>query len=192
MTPVPLQPDGQSPSAAGFVGLTSVEVDEAVAAGKVNRSQSRRARSLGQIIRSNLLTRFNFILVALAAIIVVVGPLRDALFALVVVANAAIGVFQEWRAAHTLNQLHLLHAATVTVWRDGQPVTLMPDHLVLGDVVELRRGDEVPVDATVLASDQLELDESLLTGEALPVVVQTGAAVHAGSLVVVGTRRRQG
>src|SRR5436190_5897250 len=98
----PERPDG-APS--GLVGLTGAEVEAQTAAGRVNRTATRPSRTVGQIVRANVFTRFNAILGALLAVIVVVGPAQDALFGIVLVANTAVGIVQELRAKRALDHL---------------------------------------------------------------------------------------
>ena len=100
-------------------GLTAAEVQERVARGQTNDTGERTSRTLGEIIRANVFTRFNAILGAALVVIVVIGPIQDALFGLVLVANAAIGIFQEVRAKRTLDQLAVLERAARAVVRDG-------------------------------------------------------------------------
>ena len=100
-------------------GLTAAEVQERVARGAVNDTGERTSRTVGEIVRANVFTRFNAILGAMLAVIVVVGPIQDATFGLVLFANAAIGIVQELRAKRTLDQLAVLNAPRARVVRDG-------------------------------------------------------------------------
>ena len=172
-------------------GLSSAEVDRRTRAGQVNTVPDRTSRTHGEIIRANLLTRFNFIISTLAIVVLTVGEPADALFAFVMVVNTAVGVVQEIRAKHTLDRLRVLIAPVVTVRRDGRVARIDPEAVVLGDVIVLAPGDQVAVDARVVENDGLEVDESALTGEADPVgklvgdTVWSGSAVTAGEAVVV-------
>lgn len=168
-------------------GLTAAAVAERVAAGAVNAAPARQSRSVTQILRANLLTRFNALIGALAALILVFGHPIDALFGWVVVFNSAIGVVQELRAKRTLDRLAVLARAPVRVRRDGREQELPPERLVAGDLVLLGPGDKVSVDGEVRAADGLEIDESLLTGEADPVLREPGEQLLSGSFVVAGT-----
>ena len=125
-------------------------------------------------------------LTALFAVIVVVAPAQDALFGLIIVFNAVIGTVQELRAKRTLDRLRILNAPTATVVRDGREVTIDPQQIVLDDLVVMRAGDQVLVDGEVVRGDGLEVDESLLTGEADPQARQVGEQVLSGSVVVAG------
>jgi cation-transporting ATPase E len=169
-------------------GLTDAEVDDRRRRGQTNAVPLQASRSVAAILRSNLLTRFNAILGALLVVIVVVGPFQDALFGVVLVTNAAIGVIQEWRAKRHLDRLAVLAAPRATVRRAGRaPAQIPVADLVLDDVIELSPGDQLAVDADVLAGDGLEVDESLLTGESDPVPKWPGDRLLSGSFVAAGT-----
>ncbi len=168
-------------------GLTSVEVSERVTDGKVNVVESRTSRSVGDILRSNLLTRFNAIMSTMLVIVLVFGHLPDALFGFVMVSNAVIGIVQELRAKRTLDKLSVLVEPNVTVVRDGVDEEIPIDEIVLDDVIRLEIGDQVPADGTVLISGSVQVDESLLTGEADPVHKEPGDAIMSGSFIVAGS-----
>ena len=171
----------------GLHGLTAAEVAARRAAGQVNGDNRRPSRTVGQIVRSNVLTRFNAILGALFAVIVVVGPFQDALFGLVLAANTGIGIIQELRAKRALDRLALLTQPRAIAIREGSTVTLPLEKVVFGDVLALRPGDQVVVDGVVLAGDGMEVDESLLTGETEPVIKPVGAEVLSGSFAAAGS-----
>lgn len=170
----------------GRIGLTQAEVAARVAAGAVNQSSGGTGRTVAQILRANLLTRFNAILGALFAVVLIVGPLQDALFGVVLVVNAAVGIAQELRAKRTLDGLALLSAPQAHAVRDGVSCDIPAGAVVVDDVLEIRPGDQLVVDGTVLDGDGLELDESLLSGESLPVRKLPGDAVLSGSAVLAG------
>ncbi len=172
-------------------GLTAAEVAERVARGEVNDTGERTSRTLTEIIRANVFTRFNAILGVMLAVIIVVGPIQDGLFGIVLVANALIGIVQELRAKRTLDQLAVLNAPIARVVRDGSVAELAVDTVVLDDLLELRTGDQVPCDGLVHTEDGLEVDESLLTGESDPVDKHPGDEVLSGSFVVAGAGRFQ-
>ncbi|SMD15222.1 cation-translocating P-type ATPase [Kibdelosporangium aridum] len=168
-------------------GLTSAEVAERVAAGKTNDVPARASRTVGQIVRANVLTRINAIYGVLFAIIMSTGYFLDGMFGLLIIFNSGIGMIQELRAKRTLEKLAIVGQARPTVRRDGAPVELAPNEIVLDDVIELGPGDKIVVDGVVLAADSLEIDESLLTGESDPVVKHPGHQVLSGSFVVAGS-----
>ncbi|MFJ4092429.1 HAD-IC family P-type ATPase [Kitasatospora sp. NPDC089913] len=188
------KPDGQRPDGAhplGLLpgrrgGLTAAEVAERVARGDVNDVPVRSSRSTKEIVRANVFTRFNAIIGVMFAIILVVGPIQDGLFGLVIVANTAIGIIQELRAKKTLDSLALIGEARPQVRRDGTVEQIAVGEIVLDDTVLLGIGDKVIVDGEVTEADGLEIDESLLTGEPDPVLKQPGDQVMSGSFVVAG------
>ncbi|WP_181790119.1 HAD-IC family P-type ATPase, partial [Streptomyces phytophilus] len=157
-----------------------------VARGEVNDVPVRSSRSTADIIRANVFTRFNAIIGVLWVIMLAVAPIQDSLFGFVILANTGIGIIQELRAKKTLDSLAVIGEAKPQVRRDGRTLEIPTAEIVLGDLVELGPGDKVVVDGEVLESDSLEIDESLLTGEADPVVKQPGDKVLSGSFVVAG------
>ncbi|MFE6913173.1 HAD-IC family P-type ATPase [Streptomyces rubiginosohelvolus] len=167
-------------------GLTTAEVAERVARGEVNDVPVRSSRSITEIVRANVLTRFNLIIGVLWVIMLFVAPIQDSLFGFVIVANTGIGIIQEWRAKKTLDSLAVIGEAKPTVRRDGVAAEISTHEIVLGDVIELGPGDKVVVDGVVAEADSLEVDESLLTGEADPVLKRPGDPVMSGSFVVAG------
>jgi cation-transporting ATPase E len=174
--------------AASPEGLTAAQVAERTAAGQINVVTETTSRTAGEIIRANVVTRFNILLgVLLVIILVVVQQPKDALFGIVLVSNAAIGIIQELRAKKTLDRLALLTAPLASVQRDGQQVQIPVDQLVQDDVIAISTGDQVPVDGPVIRARSLEIDESLLTGESDPVVKDVGDMCLSGSFVVAGS-----
>jgi len=171
----------------GRAGLTSAEVAERRARGEVNDAGPAPTRTLAQILRANVFTRFNLLLGSLLLVILIVGPLNDALFGGVLVANTLIGIVQELRAKRTLDRLAVLNAPRARVRRDGVTAEVAVEDVVRDDLVELRAGDQVVVDGEVVESEGLELDESLLTGESDPLHKEVGDEVLSGSVVVAGT-----
>lgn len=171
----------------GLGGLTAGEVAARRAAGETNEKPPTTSRTVGDILKANVLTRFNFLLGSLFVVMLVVGSVKDALFGVVVVANAAIGVVQELRAKRTLDQLVVLSAPRAEVRRDGATVEVPAEEIVRGDVVGLRPGDQVVADGEVLIANGAEIDESLLTGESAPVAARPGGTVRSGSVVVAGS-----
>jgi cation-transporting P-type ATPase E len=173
----------------GSAGLSAAEVADRVARGLVNDVPSAPTRTIGQIVRANVLTRFNLLLGSLLAVILVVGPLQDALFGLVIVANTAVGIVQELRAKRTLDRLEVVNAPRARVVRDGRVAELAVGRVVLDDVLEVAAGDQVVVDGAVLEAAGLEVDESLLTGESETVARRPGDRLLSGSFVAAGSGR---
>ena len=168
-------------------GLSAAQVAERAARGEINDAPRRASRSTADIVRSNVLTFFNAIIGALCLLILIFGHLPDAIFGLVIVANTGIGIVQELRAKRALDQLAVVGEEPVRALRDGRTAELRPAEIVLGDVIELAPGDRLVVDGDVTGSAGLEIDESLLTGEADPVPKAVGDLVLSGSFVTAGS-----
>lgn len=173
----------------GERGLSAAEVAERVARGAVNRVKDRTSRSVASIVRENVLTLFNAIIVGASIIVLLFGDLRDGIFGGVMIINAVIGIVSELRAKRTLDSLAIVDAPQASVLRDGTLSVIPARDVVLDDVIELALGDQVSVDGTVLVSAGLEIDESLLTGESRPVKKKEGDQLLAGTSVVAGSGR---
>jgi cation-transporting ATPase E len=144
------------------------------------------SRSYWSIVRANVFTVFNLILAVFGALTLIYGKPQDALFLGILLANAVIGIGQEVRAKRALDRLAALVAPSATVVRDGTPRQAAVDDLVVGDLVRAQAGDQIVADGTVVRSNGLALDESILTGESRPVDAQPGQEVRSGSFVAEG------
>jgi cation-transporting ATPase E len=179
---------GQQTSDAG---LTTAEVTARAERGLTNETRERTSRTYGEIVRANVLTRFNAILGVMLAVILSVGEIQDATFGVILVLNSLIGIIQEIRAKRTLDSLAVTVAPRLHVVRDGITTEVPVEAIVLDELCELRTGDQVPVDGVVRSVAGLEIDESLLTGESDPVAKESGDEVLSGSFVVAGAGRFQ-
>ena len=175
-----------------YRALSQDEVAARISNGKQNRLSATPGRSVGQIVRANLLTFFNFLNLAIALVLILVGSYRNTLFMGVVICNAIIGLVQELRAKHTVDRLSILSAGKLTVYRydpftkTENTVILPAQELVEDDKLYLHAGDEIPADGVVL-SGFVEVNESLLTGESKPVQKRAGDSLLSGSFVVSGS-----
>jgi cation-transporting ATPase E len=167
-------------------GLSAAEAARRLRAGQGNTMPDTTGRGTGEILRENLLTRFNALLGGLLVAILIVGPLQDALFGLLLVANSGIGIVQELRARSTLRHLAVLTAPHARVRRDGRARECPIEEVVLGDVLLLDAGDQIVVDGELLESEGLEANEALLTGESEPAVKTVGDPVLSGSFAAAG------
>jgi cation-transporting P-type ATPase E len=167
-------------------GLTDAEVAQRVADGKSNAVRERATRSIADIVRANVFTRINAILGALLVIVLATGSLINGMFGLLIIANSVVGMVQEIRAKQTLDKLAIVGQAKPLVRRQSGTRTLLPGEVVLDDIIELGPGDQVVVDGEVIEESNLEVDESLLTGEADPIAKAVGDEVMSGSFVVAG------
>lgn len=174
-------------SALNAEPLTPAEVAERVSLGLVNVDTSVESRSVTSILRANVLTRFNAIVTVLMVVIFVFGELADAMFGLVMVANAAIGIVQELRAKVTLDKLKLIAEPRSQVNRADGVIEILTEEIVRDDLLVLARGRQIPVDGLMVQSDGLEVSEALLTGEADPVAKDVGSGIMSGTFVVSGT-----
>ncbi len=168
-------------------GLSDTEVAQRVADGHTNDVPTRAARSVSEIVRANVFTRINAILGVLFAIVLATGSVINGLFGLLIVANSAIGIIQELRAKQTLDRLAIVGQTKPMVRRQSGTRELAPNEVVLDDIIELGPGDQIIVDGEVLEENNLEVDESLLTGEADPIQKDAGDHVMSGSFVVAGS-----
>ena len=168
-------------------GLTDAQVAERVARGQANDAPDPRSRSLASIIRANTLTWFNALIGSMWVVMWFVAPFQDSLFGFVIVANSLIGIVQEYRASRALARLSVIGEAKPVVRRAGQDVEVRPSEVVLDDLVVLRPGDQLVVDGEIVVAEGLEIDESLLTGEADPVDKTVGDQAMSGSFVVAGS-----
>lgn len=166
-------------------GLSSAEVEERVAAGKTNANTDVKTKSVRQILAEHTFTLFNGVNVAMAILVAITGQWRNLLFIGVVICNLVIGVFQEIRAKRMVDKLSILTEKRVRVKRDGQVVELLPSELVLDDCILLAHGEQVPADSVVLRG-QVQMDESLLTGESRPVPKGPGDTLLSGSFIDSG------
>lgn len=168
-------------------GLTDTEVAARIASGQLNGRPAPVGRTIPQIVRANVVTRFNLLLGGLFAAAIAVGAAKDTLFIWVVIVNLAIGIGQELRTRRTLRDLTIVSAAPVRVRRNHRRESIAPSDIVADEVMFLGRGEQVPVDATVLTGPGFDLDESLITGESDPCHRGHGAVLTSGSVVLAGS-----
>ncbi|MCC3314588.1 cation-translocating P-type ATPase [Nocardia africana] len=168
-------------------GLTAAEVAQRVRDGQTNDMPDRASRSVADIVRANVFTRINAILGVLFVLVLATGSIIDGMFGLLIVANSVVGIVQELRAKRTLDKLAIVGQAKPMVRRDGAAAEIGPKDVVLDDLIELGPGDQIVVDGEVVECELLEVDESLLTGEADPIDKSVGAKVMSGSYVVAGS-----
>lgn len=167
-------------------GLSTEEVAEAVSRGDVNITSKQTSRSLMDIVRANVFTLFNAIIFTAMIVVLATGSWKDAVFGAVILVNTGIGIVTELKAKRTLDRLSILIAAHAMVRRGGENIEIAHKDIVLGDILWLRAGEQVPADVEVLESWGLEMDESMLTGESATVRKAKGDDVYSGSTAVSG------
>ena len=167
-------------------GLSSAEVAERVAQGKVNAASTLKTKSFGRIFYDNICTLFNLINVLLFVALLLVGSFKNLLFIGVVFFNTIIGIVQEIRSKQSVDKLTILTASKVSVLRDGVLTEVSKDELVLDDVIHLSRGSQIPADCQLLEGE-CKVNESLLTGESDLIAKTEGDELLSGSFIAAGT-----
>lgn len=168
-----------------FQGLTQAEVEERIADGQVNAIQDSSNRSVKDIVMGNTLTFFNFINIVLLALVLSVRSYKNMLFIFIIIANTLIGIFQEIKAKITLDKLKILTVSHVDVIRDGVKKSITVSELVKDDVILLKSGGQIPADGVIL-DGEVDVNESLLTGESDSIHKTCGSKVLSGSFVTSG------
>lgn len=166
-------------------GLSSKEVEELTAHGKMNRIEKKSGNSVAAIIFRNVFTYFNAIFAGLSVLLIATGSYKSLTFLPVVIVNMLIGIVQQIKSKKVLDSLALLDLSDYTAIRDSKEVKVASDRLVLGDVIKLESGQQIPADAVVI-SGEAGVNESLLTGEADEIVKISGSELKSGSFIVSG------
>ena len=166
-------------------GLTSRQVQEHRLHGWTNRAVEPPSKTTKEIVHENVFTYFNLIFVILAVLLCLVGSFRDLTFLPVIIANTLIGIVQEIRAKQVLDKLTMLNAPHATVVRDGKRSVIDAENLVIDDIVIFKAGNQVCADAVVSAGE-VQVNESLLTGEADEITKRKGDRLKSGSFIVSG------
>ena len=167
-------------------GLTAREVSQRIESGQSNAVKTSTSRSVKDIVRANVFTLFNGIIFVAMVMVLVTGSWRDAVFGFVIIINTGIGIFTELKAKRTLDKLSILVASDFLVRRDGEDVEVPHNEIVLGDLLWIRSGEQVPADGQIIQTWGLELDESMLTGESRTVRHKVGEQVYSGATAVSG------
>ena len=167
-------------------GLTSEQVKARKNDELTNQVKSTGGKTISQIICSNVFTFFNILLLLIAISLWVFGQITSTYFILIAIINTLIGTIQEIKAKKTVDKLKLVTAQNVQVIRDGKSQMISVDQIVLDDIYNLVNGDQIPTDS-IIKQGTIEVNESLLTGESLPIKKTVGDAIYAGSFVVSGS-----
>jgi cation-transporting ATPase E len=178
----PAVPVRQAPVAEG---LTAEEAAQRRAAGLDNRPVGSPTKSEARIVRENVFTFFNLVFAVLAICLLAVGSFGNMAFALIALCNTAIGIVQQIRSKRTVDQLTLLAQQQVPCVRGGKTETIPADRLVRDDIVAFSAGDQICADALV-REGELQVNESLITGEADLIPKKPGDTLHSGSFAVSG------
>ena len=168
-------------------GLTSVQVAQQVASGNQNTSPAPLTHSVKDILRENIFTLFNLINVILGALVFYTGSYKNLLFLGIAFINTTIGIIQEIRSKRQIDKMAILAESKINVIRNGTQVAIPPEEIVLGDILVFNRGDQVPVDGSVVQSTSLEVNESQITGEARTITKEPGDKLISGTYVESGS-----
>ena len=168
-----------------MTGLTNEEVQERIAQGQVNNNENPNTRTYKQIILENTLTFFNFLNLVLLVLVLLVGSYKNSMFVGIIFINTVIGIIQEVRAKKTIDKLAILTESKTVVLREGKKWKISTEKLVVDDLIFLKAGEQVPADAKILEGN-LEVNESLLTGEADNLPKNPGDELFSGSFVTAG------
>ena len=168
-----------------ITGLTDEEVRQRVEEGFTNRTDISTDKTTKEIVVSNVFTYFNLIFLVITILLIMVGSFRNLTFLPIIIGNTVIGIVQEIRAKKTLEKMSLLNAPHADVIRNGSVKQISTDELVKDDVILLTAGKQICADAVVI-SGNIQVNESLLTGEADEVEKTEGSTLMSGSFVVSG------
>ncbi|MBZ0292119.1 MAG: HAD-IC family P-type ATPase, partial [Anaerolineae bacterium] len=176
-----------SDQAVSITGLTESEAQARRERGEGNNLTLKTSRSYWDIVKHNVLNLINIILFSIGAVMIAIGRPSEALTSVGVIAlNIVVGIYQEIRAKRQLDRIALLTRPKVTIMREGHEKTIDPSELVKGDIVIISPGDQIVVDGVVVGDGQIEVDESLLTGESDLIAKVEGGKVLSGSFCVTG------
>lgn len=168
-----------------ITGLTDEEVRQRVEEGLTNRADISTDKTTKEIVISNVFTYFNLIFLVITILLIMVGSFRNLTFLPIIIGNTVIGIVQEIRAKKTLEKMSLLNAPHADVIRNGSVKQISTEELVKDDVILLTAGKQICADAVVI-SGNIQVNESLLTGEADEVEKTEGSTLMSGSFVVSG------
>ena len=168
-----------------MTGLTNEQVQERIAEGKINSNENPNTRTYKQIIKENTLTFFNFLNVVLMVMVLLVGSYKNSMFVGIILINTTIGIIQEIRAKKTIDKLAILTESKTVVLREGKKWSISTEKLVMDDLIYLKAGEQIPADCKVLEGN-LEVNESLLTGEADNLTKGVGDDLFSGSFATAG------
>lgn len=168
-----------------MTGLTNEQVQERIAEGKVNFNENPNTRTYKQIVKENTLTFFNFLNAVLLVLVLFVGSYKNSMFVGIIIINTVIGIIQEIRAKKTIDKLAILAESKAVVLRDGKKWSISTEKLVLDDLIYLKTGEQIPADCRIIEGN-LEVNESLLTGEADNLGKGEGDELFSGSFVTAG------
>ena len=167
-------------------GLNSHEVEYRINNNMVNNESIKTSRTLRSIFLSNIITLFNFIHFVLFVLVLTTGSLNNATFVISIIANMIISIYQEIKAKRIIDKLTIANVSKVMVIRDGEKKEILPTEIVIDDILYLKQGDSLIVDAQIINSENCEVDESVITGESDSIIKKIGDKIISGSIIISG------
>lgn len=169
-----------------IIGLTEEQVKERVLLGEVNKIPKAPSKTFLQILRSNFFTMFNALNLVLAVAVIIAGSPKNAIFAGVIIVNSLIGVIQEVKAKNIIEKLSVISEANCNVVRNRVLKKIGIEEIVKDDIIYIKSGDQILADGVLSEGNEIEIDESMLTGEADPIHKKNNDSLLSGSFVVAG------
>ncbi|MDN6596516.1 MAG: HAD-IC family P-type ATPase [Lentilactobacillus parabuchneri] len=179
--------DGNISNVNPDLGLPDAQVQAQIKSGHKNTAEQSLTRSVREILQDNIFTLFNLINVVLGGLVFYTGSYKNLLFLGIAFFNTAIGIIQEIRSKRQVDKMVLLAEGKINVVRNGEDVQLRPEDIVLGDIIQLGRGDQIPVDGEVVRSRGIEVDESPITGESSTISKAIGDPLTSGTYLIGGS-----
>ena len=167
-------------------GLNEQQIQQRIEEGMVNDNQKQYSKTYSQIFLNNILTFFNVLCFAVAAALIYVKEYKNLTFMIILLCNTVIGIVQEIKAKKTIDKLSIVTAPTATVIREAITKEIQVKELVLDDIVRFKNGKQISADCIIL-NGEIEVNESLLTGESVAVKKGPGDTLYAGSFITSGT-----
>ena len=168
-------------------GLNRQEIEYRINNGLVNNENIKNSRPIKTIFLSNLLTLFNLIHIILFIMVLTTGSIENATFMGAICLNIIISIYQEIKAKIIIDKLKIGTESKITVKREDKQVTIIPSEIVLDDILYLKQGDNLPVDAIIIKSNNLEVDESIITGESEAIIKKENDKIISGSVIISGS-----
>lgn len=170
-----------------YHGLSVAEVEDRVSLGRSNKTDTSASKSKKDIIKEHTLTYFNFLNLFLAILIAFTGQFKNMTFMGIIFINTAIGIIQEFRVKKLIDEISVMTVTQTDVIRDGELQKVAVEDVVMDDIIVVENGNQICADCTVLESDGIEVNESMLTGESKPVKKKPGDVLMSGSYLVAGS-----
>ena len=168
-------------------GLTNKDLEYRINNGLINNEEIKNSRTIKEIILSNTITLFNLIHVVLFVLVLTTGSITNATFVVSIFFNTCIGIYQEIKAKIIVDKLKIVASNKVTVIRNNIKQEILPSEIAMDDLLYLQAGDNLVVDAKILKSDNMEVDESIITGESDVVLKKDNDKLISGSIITAGS-----